>query len=272
MGSINERRAVVMWWRRLNLALGGRWAQVKGKPNFPDGTKAVHIKKQVRWPFPEFRNRSDAGVALAEFLNLKPESNTIVFALPRGGVPVGEPLSASLRAPLQLALVRKLPVPTSPEMGFGAVAIDGSRILNENMLKYMRISQSQIKSITDEVLSEVRRRAIEYTGHEVAPSVEGMDIYLVDDGLATGYTAIAAAKMLRNQNPRSLVLAVPVSPRSSISAVQPYFDEIYCLITQASNSFAVASFFTDFHDMSDDEVREILRLAKRNLENISQNA
>jgi predicted phosphoribosyltransferase len=99
-----------------------------------------------------------------------------------------------------------------------------------------------------------------------------MDVYLVDDGLATGYTAIAAAKMLRNQNPRSLVLAVPVSPRSSITAVQSYFDEIYCLITQASNSFAVASFYTDFHDMSDDEVREILLRAKRNLENAGKNA
>ncbi|MGO9119614.1 MAG: phosphoribosyltransferase [Desulfomonilaceae bacterium] len=261
-----------MWWRRLNLALGGWWAQIKAKPNSPDGTGLVHIKKQVLWPFPEFRDRSDAGVALTEFLNPKPGPNSIVFALPRGGVPVGEPLSARLKAPLELALVRKLPVPTSREMGFGAVAIDGSRILNENMLKYMRISESQIKSITDEVLIEVRRRAVEYTDHELAPSLQGMDVYLVDDGLATGYTAIAAAKMLRNQNPRSLVLAVPVSPRSSISAVQSYFDEIYCLITQASNSFAVASFYTDFHDMSDYEVREILRRAKRNLENAREKA
>jgi len=244
---------------------------MKGKPNFPDGTKVVHIRKQVLWPFPEFRNSGDAGVVLTEFLNCKPNANSIVFALPRGGVPVAEPLSSSLKAPLRLALVRKLPVPTSPEMGFGAVAIDGSRILNEKMLKYMQISESQIESITDEVLSEVRRRAIQYSDDKVAPSVEGMDTYLVDDGLATGYTAIAAAKMLRNQNPRSLVLVVPVSPRSSISAVQSYFDEIYCLIAQASNSFAVASFYTDFHDMSDDEVREILHRAKRNLENVGKN-
>jgi len=145
---------------------------MKAKPNSPDGTELVHIKKQVLWPFPEFRNRSDAGLALTEFLNPKPGPNSIVFALPRGGVPVGEPLSARLRVPLELALVRKLPVPTSPEMGFGAVAIDGSRILNEDMLKYMRISESQIKSITDEVLIEVRRRAIEYTDHELAPSVK----------------------------------------------------------------------------------------------------
>lgn len=232
----------------------------------------VHIKKQVLWPFPEFRNRSDAGVALAEFLNREPQENSIVLALPRGGVPVGEPLAARLRASLELALVRKLPVPTSPEMGFGAVATDGSRILNESMLKYMRISESQIESITDEVLHEVRRRAREYVGHDFPPSVQGMDVYLVDDGLATGYTAIAAAKMIRKQNPKSIILCAPVSPRSSISAAQPYFDEIYCLITQASNSFAVASFYTDFHDMSDDEVREILRRTKRNLENAEKSA
>jgi putative phosphoribosyl transferase len=234
--------------------------------------ESVHIKKQVLWPFPEFRNRSDAGVELAEFLNREPQQNSIVLALPRGGAPVGEPLAARLKAPLELALVRKLPAPTSPEMGFGAVAIDGSRILNGSMLKYMRISESQIESITDNVLREVRRRAREYVGHDFPPSVEGMDVYIVDDGLATGYTAIAAAKMVRNRNPKSLILCVPVSPRSSISAVQPYVDEVYCLITQGSNSFAVASFYTDFHDMSDDEVREILRRAKRNLENAEKSA
>ena len=240
-------------------------AQAKAQPT----EEHVHIKKQVLWPFPEFRNRSDAGVALAEFLNREPQKNSVVLALPRGGVPVGEPVAAMLKAPLELALVRKLPTPRSPEMGFGAVAIDGSRILNESMLKYMRISESQIESITDEVLSEVRRRAREYVGHDLPPSVQGMEVYLVDDGLATGYTAIAAAKMIRNRDPKSLTLCVPVSPRSSIRAVQPYFDEIYCLITQASNSFAVASFFTDFHDMSDDEVREILRRAKSDIENVA---
>jgi len=232
----------------------------------------VYIKKQVLWPFPEFRNRSDAGVALAEFLNREPQENSIVLTLPRGGAPVGEPIAARIKAPLELALVRKLPTPRSPEMGFGAVAIDGSRILNESMLKYMRISDSQIESITDEVLREVRRRAREYVGHDSPPCVQGMDVYLVDDGLATGYTAIAAANMVRKQNPKSLILCVPVSPRSSISAAQPYFYEIYCLITQASNTFAVASFYTDFHDMSDDEVREILRRAKRNLENAEKSA
>ena len=163
------------------------------------------------------------------------------------------------------------PVPTSPEMGFGAVAIDGSRILNESMLKYMRISESQIESITDDVLAKCAA-AWEYVGHDFPPSVEGMDVYLVDDGLATGYTAIAAAKMVRNRNPKSLALCVPVSPRSSIGVVDLISIEIYCLITQGSNSFAVASFYTDFHDMSDDEVREILRRAKRNLENAEKSA
>jgi putative phosphoribosyl transferase len=258
-----------MWWRNLNLALG-RWrTEVSAQAKAQATEEPVYIKKQVLWPFPEFRNRRDAGAALAEFLNRGPQENSVVLALPRGGIPVAEPLAARLKAPLELALVRKLPTPRSPEMGFGAVAIDGSRILNESMLQYMRISESQIESITDEVLREVRRRAREYVGHDSPPSVEDMDVYLVDDGLATGYTAIAAAKMVRNRNPKSLILCVPVSPRSSIRAVRPYFDEIYCLITQASNSFAVASFYTDFHDMSDEEVREILRKAKSNIENVA---
>jgi putative phosphoribosyl transferase len=259
-----------MWWRNLNLALGRRRAQTNTPARSQPNEGPVYIKKQVLWPFPEFRNRGEAGVALAEFMNCEPQENSIVLALPRGGVPVGEPIAGRLEAPLDLALVRKLPTPRSPEMGFGAVAIDGSRILNESMLKYMRISESEIESITDEVLREVSRRAREYVGHDVPPSMQGMNVYLVDDGLATGYTAIAAAKMVRNRNPKSLILCAPVSPRSSIKAVEPYFDEIYCLITQASNSFAVASFYTDFHDMSDDEVREILRESKRHLKNVEK--
>ncbi len=219
----------------------------------------IHIRKHVWQPHPAFEDRGDAGLHLVGFLNPEPQDNAIVLALPRGGVPVAEPLAEAINAELSLALVRKLPIPYSREMGFGAVAIDGSRVLNDKVVKHYGISDSEIESITEEGLKEVRRRAREYVESDAPPLVAGKDVYLVDDGLATGYSVIAAAKMVRNLEPETMTLAVPVSPSDSFSAVEPYFDEIFCLIAQDKPGFAVASFYRHFRDMSDDEVREILR-------------
>jgi putative phosphoribosyl transferase len=218
----------------------------------------IHILKHVRRPFPAFKDRFDAGRNLVEFVKPEPKKLSIVLALPRGGVPVGEPLAEASGAPLSLVLVRKLPIPISPEMGFGAVTIDGTSILNERVVSEYDISKQEIEAITQQVKEEVIRRAKEYLGNDWKPEIRGMDVYLVDDGLATGYSMIAAASMIRKLEPRNAVLCVPVSPATSIEAVQSYFDEIYCLIAQDRGPFAVASFYEDFHEMDDDEVREIL--------------
>jgi putative phosphoribosyl transferase len=218
----------------------------------------IHISKRVARPFPAFRERSDAGRNLVEFIKRGLQKGSIVLALPRGGVPVGEPVAEALGAPLSLVLVRKLPIPISPEMGFGAVTIDGTSILNERVVSDYDISKREIESITQRVKEEVIRRAKEYLGDNWKPKIRGMDVYMVDDGLATGYSVIAAASMIRKLEPRMIVLCVPVSPVTSIDAVRPYFDEIYCLIAQERGPFAVASFYEDFHDMTDDEVREVL--------------
>lgn len=218
----------------------------------------IHICKRVARPFPAFRERTDAGRNLVEFMKRGPQEFSIVMALPRGGVPVGEPLAEALGAPLSLVLVRKLPIPISPEMGFGAVTIDGTSILNERVVSEYGLSKREIEAISQRVKEEVIRRAKEYLGNDWKPEVRGMDVYMVDDGLATGYSVIAAASMIRKLEPRTIVLCVPVSPVTSIDAVRPYFDEIYCLIAQERGPFAVASFYEDFHEMTDDEVREVL--------------
>ena len=171
---------------------------------------------------------------------------------------MGEPLVEALRALLSLVLVRKLPIPISPEMGFGAVTIDGTSILNERVVSEYGLSKREIEAITQHVKEEVIRRAREYLGDDWKPEVRGTNVYMVDDGLATGYSVIAAASMIRKLEPRMIVLCVPVSPVTSIDAVRPYFDEIYCLIAQDRGPFAVASFYEDFHEMTDDEVREVL--------------
>lgn len=225
--------------------------------------KHVYIRerknKALRRAAPEFVNRRDAGERLADFLNRGPTADALVLALPRGGVPVGEPLAERLYAHLDVVLVRKLPVPGSPEQGFGAVTVDGSLTLNGRAVRHFGISPLDIDSIAERVRTEVRRRAKEYRGSELPPVVKGLDVFLVDDGLATGYTMMAAAKMIRKQGPRSLVLGVPVAPVDSLEAVAASFDEVYCLIVQENPPFAVASVYQDFHDLSDDEVREVLR-------------
>jgi putative phosphoribosyl transferase len=218
----------------------------------------IHIRQRVRRPFVAFKNREEAGHELAGFVKAAPDAQPVVLALPRGGVPVALPLSEGLQAPLDLVLVRKLPLPTRPEGGFGAVAIDGSRILNDRMVKEFALSQREIEEISDIVGEEVRRRGREYLGEERWPTVEGKTVLMVDDGLATGYSMMAAAKMVRGLSAEKTVLCVPVSPADSLGRVQPYFDEIHCLIVQEFPPFAVASFYADFHDMSDKEVLHVL--------------
>jgi putative phosphoribosyl transferase len=222
----------------------------------------VRVGRRVSWPTVAFGDRHEAGIALVQFVEPEVQRDSLVLALPRGGIPVGQPLAEALRAPLEPALVRKLPIPSSPEMGFGAVTIDGSLVLNESVVAAFGIRGSQIQSIADKVRREVRRRAARYVGNELALDVRGKRVYMVDDGLATGYSMMAAAKMVRGGEPSLITLCVPVSPADSLSAVQSFFDEIYCLILQDRPPFAVASFYRDFHDLSDQEVVDILRSSK----------
>jgi putative phosphoribosyl transferase len=214
--------------------------------------------RALRRLIPPFVDRFDAGRALADFLDARPRADAVVFGLPRGGAPVGLALAEALDAPLDVVVVRKLPIPANPEMGFGAVAVDGSLILNNRVVEDYRITPTQIDTAVRAVRAEVSRRSDVYRGDRVFPDVRGLDVYLVDDGLATGYTMIAAAKMMRALGPGRLILAVPVSPADSLETLKEYVDEAYCLVAQESGPFAVASFYVDFHDLSDSEVLETL--------------
>jgi len=204
-------------------------------------------------------DRKDAGEQLVGLMEPRATDRSITLTLPRGGVPVGEPLAKALRAPLDVVVARKLPVPSSPEQGFGAVTADGSVVLNDRYLRYLSLTRNEIDAITQRVLREVIRRESVYRPSRQPLDVRGRTVYLVDDGLATGYTVMAAAKMLREMTPQSLTLAITCSPADSLEAVRPYFDELFCIVAQDSGPFAVASFYLDFHDLSDEEVVEILR-------------
>jgi putative phosphoribosyl transferase len=216
------------------------------------------IGERVPDAYTAFADRAEAGRKLAQFLHLKPDNNAIVLALPRGGIPVGAALAQVLDCPLEPVFVRKLAIPFSPEAGFGAVALDGTVVLNDALVKDLRLPRAVIDSVVRDTRDEIQRRAASYAAESEATDVAGRDVYVVDDGLASGYTALAAERMIRRSDPSSLTLAVPTSPADTLDVVAPWYDATWCMIVQTQTPFAVASFYEDFHDLSDDEVREIL--------------
>jgi putative phosphoribosyl transferase len=217
----------------------------------------VHVGQRLGSARTLFAARSDAGRQLAGFIAPAPDADSLVFALPRGGFPVARPVADTLGTAVLPALVRKLPVPMSPEMGFGAVTVDGTVVLNEPVVRAY-VPAGQVDEISREVRLEVERRAHVYPGGWPLPEIEGRHVWLIDDGLATGFSVIAAARMLRGRHPARLNLGVPVSPADTLTAVSEEFDETWCLAVQDGLSFAVASFYRDFHQMTDAEVLEQL--------------
>ncbi len=209
---------------------------------------------------PLFEDRRDAGRRLAERL-LVYRHNAIVLAIPRGGVPVGYEVSKKLGVPFDIIVPRKLPIPSDPEAGFGAVAPDGTVVLNEVLMGYLGLSPEEIEGIVGEVLREVRRRIKEYRGDRPFPHLKNKNVIVVDDGLASGYTMIAAVRAIRKERPRRIIVAVPCSPRTSVERLEKEADEVVCLAVQPGGPFAVASYYERFPDLSDDEVKSLLARA-----------
>ena len=201
-----------------------------------------------------FKDRFDAGIKLSEVIKL-PE-NSVIFAIPRGGVPIGYAISINKKIAMDIVVVRKLPIPFNPEAGFGSITIDGKVILNPKF-EYL-FPQIPIDSIAREVLSEVKRRDFLYRQNRNYKDLEGKVAIVVDDGFASGYTAIAASEFLKQFKPKKIIAITPVCSTDAKKLLEKYFDEVYCLIESDKKPFAVASFYENFHDLSDDEVLEII--------------
>jgi predicted phosphoribosyltransferase len=208
-----------------------------------------------------FRDRADAGAVLADLLSsYAGRDDVLVLALPRGGVPVGYELARRLDVPLDVFVVRKLGVPGHEELAMGAIASGGVRVLNERVVDELGITDDEIARAANVEEHELARREQLYRDGRPPRQVEGRTVILVDDGLATGASMRAAAAAVRAQRPRRVVVAVPVAARRTCNELRAEVDEIVCATTP-SMFFAVGSWYEDFSQTSDEEVRELLARA-----------
>ncbi len=208
----------------------------------------------------DFQDRSDAGRRLAEALSSYKDRHPIVLALPRGGVPVAAEVAAALDAPLDLILVRKIGVPTQPELAMGAV-VDGTApivVRNEEVIELSGTTADEFDAACASELEEIERRRQLYIGDRARAEIVGQVVIVIDDGIATGATARAALQATRNRNPKELVLAVPVAPPDTITQLRGEVDALICL--EEPDLFgAIGYFYRDFRQVSDQEVVAILK-------------
>jgi predicted phosphoribosyltransferase len=212
-----------------------------------------------------FRDRTDAGRQLAAKLTpMIDPSSAIVLALPRGGVPVAFEVARSLRAPLDVFLVRKLGVPGREELAMGAIASGGVRVVNEDVMRELDIPLRWLDIAAADESAELRRREQAYRHGRAALDVRDKSVILVDDGLATGATMRAAVAALRKMGPAKIVVAVPVGAPQTCDELRALADNVICL-KQPEPFYAVGSWYQNFEQTTDEEVRELLALGASDL-------
>lgn len=212
-----------------------------------------------------FENRIDAGEKLAkEIIQQEPElENPIVLGIPRGGVPIGYVLTKKLGGELDTIVLRKIPIPQDPEAGYGAVTLDKTVILNKELLSYIHLTKEEMEDGIEKVYQEVLRRNKVYRKGKPFPNLKERSVILTDDGLASGYTMLAAVEFCKKKKPKQIIVAVPVASDSAAELIEPEVDRFILLHKSYSMYFAVASFYERFEDLKDKEVVEILEKARK---------
>ncbi len=214
-------------------------------------------RRSARSGSKQFRDRREAGRLLAEAVARQRFDMPVVLALPRGGVPVAAEIAERLDAPLDVLVVRKLGCPGRPEFGIGAIAEGDIRVLNEPAIARLGISAEQIDAVAASETAELTRRLGRYRGRRPAVSVRGRTAIVVDDGLATGFTARAALEVVRRKEPQRLVLAVPVGSADTVAELHGFADQVVCLRAPV-RFMAIGQWYADFRQVTDAEVTGLL--------------
>jgi len=207
-----------------------------------------------------FKNRLEAAYKLLEELKKLKLNHPVVFALPRGGVEIGSIIAQGLSAPLDLLLTRKLEAPFNEELALGAI-VEGNPphvVLNKDMIAVLKVEWAYLEKEKKTQLTELERRQDLYRGGKVRGPVRGKNVVLVDDGIATGATVKAAIEGLKSDKPEKIIVAVPVADEEALNDIKKEVDKVICL-NCAKDFQAVAQFYRDFHEVTDDEVIKLLK-------------
>lgn len=210
-----------------------------------------------------FSDRKEAGQILAgQLASYGGRKDVIVLGIPRGGVPVAFEIATALGAPLDVFVSRKLGVPGQEELAFGAIATGGVRILDDEVVEAVGVDSEEIERITERETRELERRERAYRGGRAALNVEGQCVILVDDGIATGSSMLAAIKALRRLKPERIVVAAPVAPLSTYGHLKAEVDDLVCTLTPEFFQ-AIGQFYEDFSQVTDEEVKSLLQRSAR---------
>ena len=205
-----------------------------------------------------YRDRTDAGRRLAERLgDYRGRGDVVVLALPRGGLPVAREVAEALGAPLDVIVVRKLGYPGQEELAMGAIASGGVRMINEDVVASLGVTERTLASVAATEQNELERRERMYRGDRPTAELAGRTVILVDDGLATGSSMQAAVQAVRAHSPARVVVAVPVAPAETCARLRTLVDEVVCLDTPEPFQ-AVGLWYEDFSQVTDADVRAIL--------------
>ncbi len=205
-----------------------------------------------------FSGRPEAGAVLAEMLEEYRGTDAIVLAVPAGGAPVGAAIAERLDLPLDVAVVSKITPAWNSEVGYGAVAFDGSAVMNEELIEAFRLSPSQVRAGRERTEAKVRRRVAALRGGKPMPDLTGRTAVLTDDGLASGFTMLCALEAVEKLGAAERIVAVPTAHEEAIRRVHRRADRLYCANVRSGPRFAVADAYRNWYDLTEREVAEVL--------------
>ncbi|MHA1377062.1 MAG: phosphoribosyltransferase [Candidatus Helarchaeota archaeon] len=217
-----------------------------------------------------YKTRKHAGQILGEILNDKPYiKNAIILAIPNGGVPVAKEISNILKVPYDILIIRKMKIPWNTEAGFGSITRDGEIILNEELVQAVGLTKQQIEEQAIITLKEIEDRIKLYKPDKKFIDLKGNNVILIDDGLASGFTMIAAIRSIRKKSVKKIIVAVPTASGSSVKRIEPLVDDLICPDIRRTYYFAVASAYEHWYDLSENEVIQLLKDSEYYFGNLS---